>query len=134
MRALLKINAPTLVRGMSVTISNGQEITIGSSRWAELKLDDSGLSGVHLQFSLISDECWLRDLKSAGGTYVNGTKILATEICDGDVVNAGEASIIVSFLGDRKKSDAAKFVGTDSHEGWTGSSGLKNSAGLSTIA
>lgn len=134
MRAVLNITAPGLERGMSVTLSNGQEISIGSSRWADLKLEDRSLSSVHMQLSLISGECWLRDLKSATGTLVNGTRILATEICDGDVICSGETSITISLVGDRLPSDLPQRISSELNEGSSIDSGEQHSPGLSTVA
>ena len=110
MRAHLSILAPTLTRGMSVTLAPGQELTVGSSRWADLKLEDRALSGRHLQISMISGECWLRDLKSSAGTFVNGIRVIATEICDGDIIHSGETSISVTLLRETSSVDPANLV------------------------
>lgn len=101
MRAHLIIEAPFLERGMSIGLANGQELSIGSSRWADLSLNDTELSSLHLQLSIMSGECWLRDLRSTSGTYVNGTRITATEICDGDVIQSGQTKITVSLVSDQ---------------------------------
>ena len=98
MKAHLSIEGPSLERGMSLGLANGQELSIGSSRWADLSLTDSKLSSLHMQLSIMSGECWLRDLRSANGTFVNGTRITATEICDGDVIQSGDVKIRVSLI------------------------------------
>ena len=97
MRAVLSISAPSLVRGMAVTLAGAQVLSIGSSKWADLTINDRTLSGKHLQLSMLSNECWLRDLKSATGTFVNGTRVIATEVCDGDVIQLGETTISVTL-------------------------------------
>ena len=98
MKALLSIVGPSLSNGMSVTLTNGQEISVGSSRWADLTVGDRTLSGLQFQISMLPKECWLRDLKTSTGTFVNGTRVTATEICDGDVIQSGQTSITVSLI------------------------------------
>jgi len=109
MRAVLSIVSPSLARGMSITLNNGQELSIGSSRWADLALNDRALSGVQFQLSMLPTECWLRDLKSSTGTFVNGTRITAAEISDGDVIRSGETYITISLISDPSKVTAPSF-------------------------
>lgn len=101
MRAHLSIEAPFLENGMSIGLANGQELSIGSSRWADLSLNDAKLSSQHMQISIMSGECWLRDLRSASGTFVNGIRITATEICDGDVIQSGDTKIRVNLIAEQ---------------------------------
>lgn len=87
---------------MSVVISKGQELSIGSSAWADLRVTDPSLSAQHLQISLMTNECWLRDLKSERGTFVNGLRVTASEIRDGDVIQTGDTTITVRLTTQRE--------------------------------
>ena len=110
MRARLSISSPTLPRGMSMTLVQGQEILIGSSSWADVQVQDVALSGKHFQLCVLPTECWLRDLKSPSGTFVNGTRIIATELCDGDIIQAGDTSITINLnLNTQPAKPAPKF-------------------------
>lgn len=51
-------------------------VTVGRSPGNQIVIDDDiTVSGIHCQFSLAEGECWVKDMKSANGTYIDNRKI-----------------------------------------------------------
>jgi hypothetical protein len=71
-------------------------ITIGRSAPADLILDeDASLSNPH--FSLRVDEvgCWVTDLGSRYGTFLNGRRVAEAFVPDGSTIAAGSTTILI---------------------------------------
>lgn len=69
--------------------------TIGSEPGNDVVVPDKLVSMTHFQIEQQGDKFFVRDLKSAFGTYVNGTKIGSVkEIHDGDVIQIGEHTLM----------------------------------------
>ncbi|MGH7450762.1 MAG: FHA domain-containing protein, partial [bacterium] len=69
--------------------------TIGSEPGNDVVVPDKLVSMTHFQIEHQGDKFFVRDLKSAFGTYVNGTKIGSVkEIHDGDVIQIGEHTLM----------------------------------------
>jgi pSer/pThr/pTyr-binding forkhead associated (FHA) protein len=69
--------------------------TIGSEPGNDVVVPDKLVSMTHFQIEQQGDKFFVRDLKSAFGTYVNGTKIGSVkEIHDGDVIQVGEHTLM----------------------------------------
>ncbi len=66
-----------------------QDITAGRSPDNEVPLDDDAVSRRHLRFITILNDCFLEDLNSTNGTYVNGKLTKKHALQNGDVVLAG---------------------------------------------
>ena len=58
--------------------------------------EDSHLSGVHFAIELEENSCRIRDLNSRNGTLLNGQKITAGVLQDGDTITAGETTFRVT--------------------------------------
>jgi pSer/pThr/pTyr-binding forkhead associated (FHA) protein len=69
--------------------------TIGSEPGNDIVVSDRLVSMTHFQIERQGNLFFVRDLKSAFGTYVNGTKIGSLqEIHDGDVIQVGEHTLV----------------------------------------
>jgi pSer/pThr/pTyr-binding forkhead associated (FHA) protein len=69
--------------------------TIGSEPGNDVIVPDKLVSMTHFQIERQDEQFLVRDLKSAFGTYVNGTKIDGVkEIRDGDVIQIGEHTLV----------------------------------------
>lgn len=80
-----------------VPLRLGQTITVGRSAPADVILrQDSWLSDPH--FSLREDDvgCWLKDLGSRYGTFLNGRPVDEAFVADGSRIEAGSTTFIVS--------------------------------------
>jgi hypothetical protein len=74
---------------------SNQTCSIGSGSGNDVVVADKTVSFSHLQIERRGPRHFVRDLKSAYGTFVNGIKINAlTEISDGDAISVGEHTLL----------------------------------------
>ncbi|MBO4631984.1 MAG: FHA domain-containing protein, partial [Lentisphaeria bacterium] len=79
----------TSLKGQSVKLEKAC-MTVGSAPGCDLVIDEQLVSQRHAEFSSKADGCWLKDLGSKNGTFVNGTKLSSnTErlLADDDVIS-----------------------------------------------
>ena len=62
-----------------------------------LPLKDPSLSRVHFMVEVNPPQCRLTDLGSTNGTKVNGRKISAADLVDGDLIEAGQTVLLFSM-------------------------------------
>lgn len=72
-------------------------LTIGRESTCSLCIPDDRLSRRHFEICLDSRGVRLKDLKSRNGTWVNGRKVVATSLNDGDFIEAGDSLFVVIF-------------------------------------
>lgn len=68
-------------------------ITIGRRTDNDLCLDNLAISGYHSQISTVLDDCFLEDLDSTNGTFVNSEIVKKHALKDGDVIDIGNHRI-----------------------------------------
>ncbi len=73
---------------------------VGRSKRAQfrLPLKDRKLSRVHFMVEVNPPRCRLMDLCSTNGTVVNGKKVQAADLSDGDTIRAGETTLRLSVV------------------------------------
>jgi serine/threonine-protein kinase len=70
---------------------------VGRGSWSHLCLqDDLHFSRHHFRIEIRPPDCYLVDLGSRNGTLVNGNRVNATFLRDGDVISGGKTEIRVS--------------------------------------
>jgi len=95
---LLVIQGPYVGRQIQVNV--GQVFRVGrTDRSEEAFPNDTYLSGTHLEVGCDEQGCWIRDLGSSNGTFVNGTKIEQVAVQHGDQIAAGETVFLVQPVG-----------------------------------
>lgn len=68
-----------------------QEITtIGRKAVNDIHLDNLAVSGTHAKILLLGGDCFLEDLESTNGTYVNGDRVTKHALKDGDKIAIGK--------------------------------------------
>lgn len=76
-------------KGQSVRLDNPRMVA-GSAPGCDIVIDEQLVSQRHVEFNSKADGCWLRDLGSKNGTFVNGTKLSASTerlLVDDDVIS-----------------------------------------------
>lgn len=68
----------------------GERTTVGRTRDNEIVLQDPAVSSHHCEFVVEKVGLVLRDLNSSNGTYVNGRRVQAAPVYDGDAVKIGQ--------------------------------------------
>jgi pSer/pThr/pTyr-binding forkhead associated (FHA) protein len=67
---------------------------IGRGAEADLRLADTGVSRAHAEVLLDGPEVRLTDLGSTNGTLVNGRRISAAVLVDGDRIEVGATPLV----------------------------------------
>lgn len=85
-----------VVRGATgspiVTVYDG--LVIGRGRGADVQLTDTTVSRRHAVIRVGQGQCYIQDPGSSNGTYVNGRRIKAQALRDGDRITIGDAELI----------------------------------------
>ncbi len=88
-------------------LAEGDAITIGRSKSADLVIDNDSVSRSHVRFALKDGKYELEDLGSRNGTYVNGSKIEGSVlVTSSDVIQIGKFMLTTS----RNPDDVAPFA------------------------
>lgn len=91
-RAYLIVLAGTDV-GKMFKLTDGETV-LGRSHRADIRLDDDSISRLHAKLVLDGTSIGLEDLNSSNGTLVNGDRIAAQTLRDGDKIRLGETTIL----------------------------------------
>jgi hypothetical protein len=75
-----------------IALTPGQQITFGRNERANVVVDDPKLSGQHFAIWFSGKRAIVRDLESAGGTFINGERSSRGEIGYGGFVVAGNTT------------------------------------------
>lgn len=89
----------------SVPIGMGDSFMIGRQPGNDIVIDNLAVSFHHAKIEAVGDEFLLIDLKSENGTFVNGQRIKAHWLTDGDVVMVGKHTLAFSDPSNRKTAD-----------------------------
>jgi hypothetical protein len=87
-------------RGHRLEVDQHSTVLVGRGSLAQLRLaDDAHASRHHCLLELNPPRCYLRDLGSRNGTYVNGDKVTERFLQDGDVIALGQTHLGFAVLG-----------------------------------
>ncbi len=90
------------------------EVTIGRDATTDLLLDNPSVSRQHAKIEFAHSEIFIIDNQSRNGTFLNGKKILANELNNGDVITIGKFELRINILEKSSSSDGpAKFTWSD---------------------
>ncbi len=93
-RLLLRVVSGPLA-GQQFQFTRHSTLMAGRARNAQLRLsDDPRISRFHCRFEMRPPECMLVDLGSRNGTFVNGRKIEAVILSEGDRIQIGETCLV----------------------------------------
>lgn len=82
--------------GKRLEFDSHDSLLVGRATTAQLQLtDDLHFSRHHFQLEFNPPRCFLRDLGSSNGTFVNGTRVTECYLRDGDVISGGKTKIRV---------------------------------------
>jgi pSer/pThr/pTyr-binding forkhead associated (FHA) protein len=96
-RVLLRvISGPHL--GDEFVYEEHNTLLVGRSHQAQLQLtDDPHFSRNHFRLEVKPPTCYLMDLHSRNGTYVNGERVSERFLQDGDIISGGKTKLEVSI-------------------------------------
>jgi hypothetical protein len=89
-------------QGKTFTFEGHETFIVGRSKYAHFRLPvkDKYFSRNHFMAEINPPCCRLMDLGSTNGTFVNGKKVGAIDLKDGDLIKGGQTVIRVSIVGD----------------------------------
>ncbi|MFH1139863.1 MAG: FHA domain-containing serine/threonine-protein kinase [Pseudomonadota bacterium] len=94
--------------GRTFELKDADSFLVGRSRKAHLQLDkkaDRLISRTHFLLEVRPPRCFVTDLDSRNGTYVNSHKITRADLKNGDLIRVGSTVIQVAVAEDRKDAD-----------------------------
>jgi pSer/pThr/pTyr-binding forkhead associated (FHA) protein len=90
------------------------EFTVGRSGACYIESDSPGVSKLHAQITRSADKLHVRDLDSANGTWVNGTRVSEASLVDGDLLAFADESYRVSVaLGEVTSASVLSLTAAD---------------------
>jgi serine/threonine-protein kinase len=95
-------------KGRVFTFDRHDTFIVGRSQRAHFRLraKDRYFSRTHFLVEVNPPQCRLLDLGSRNGTYVNGQKVKATDLWDGDLIRAGKTLLRVGVVSEPAPDDA----------------------------
>lgn len=97
--------------GLSFLIEPDTAITLGRSPEADIQVVDTGISRNHINMRFDGSSVIVKDLNSANGTYVNGTKLTGKiEIKNGDQVSIGVSTVLKFSLNNQLDTEYKDYV------------------------
>ena len=82
-------------KGLAFAFSQHDTFLVGRSKNShfQLPVNDKSFSRLHFMVEVNPPRCRIVDLGSRNGTYVNGQRIIGTDLKDGDQIRAGQTTI-----------------------------------------
>jgi serine/threonine-protein kinase len=109
-------------QGMRFQFDQPTRFLVGRAPDVNLQLlEDAHFSRHHFELELDPPRCYLRDLGSSNGTFVNGRKVTECALGDGDVISGGRTRIRIALhttaqAGTAPAEDSTQFV--QGHSSW----------------
>jgi len=97
------------LKGHKYFVKSDSPILIGRSDEANVRIAyDDFCSRKHALLYWEGNTCYLKDLESTNGTYLNNEKITGTkELHDGDIIGLGDTELLVSAKEMKEKGKAS---------------------------
>ena len=89
------------LRGKEFELQEGENI-IGRDTGCDVHIPIEGVSAQHSSITVTGDRCYIVDLDSSNGTFVNGKMIKRQTVQDGDKVALPDAIVQVVFVKEKK--------------------------------
>jgi hypothetical protein len=86
--------------GKRFQFARPERFLVGRAADTNLQLiEDAHFSRHHFVLEVNPPACFLRDLGSSNGTFVNGQKVKECSLCDGDVISGGRTRMRIGLSG-----------------------------------
>jgi len=100
---LLVLAGPQL--GAIYPLPGSRDLVIGRREDADILLGDDGVSRRHASIRVAGEHALLRDLGSANGTYVDGTRVQEATLANGSRVHVGMQTVLKFIWADDIEAD-----------------------------
>lgn len=79
-----------------IVVTRGKPLKLGrSTRTSDIIIHDEAASKSHVEFRVIRDEIWVKDLQTKNGTFVNTHNIVNARLKVGDLISIGDHHIYI---------------------------------------
>lgn len=79
-----------------IVIKRSHPIIMGrSSRSADIIIKDDAASRSHVEFRLVRNEIWIKDMQTKNGTFLNNKNIDNKRLKIGDLISVGDHNIFI---------------------------------------
>lgn len=99
------------LRGEEHILEEGESI-LGSDSECDIPLQIDGISRRHVKITVNNNVCYIEDLGSANGTFLNGKLIRRTTVRNGDKIALPDIIIQVVYVIEKKKIIKKKAIAT----------------------
>jgi hypothetical protein len=105
-----QVGMPSRRTGVTLEVNGSRHplrdpgLVLGRGSDADLRINDPGVSRRHAKFTVEGDRVTVKDLGSTNGVHVDGRKVPAAQVRDGDTVRIGRTDITV-HIGDDSRAD-----------------------------
>jgi hypothetical protein len=103
----LVVLAPGPDRGRRIELS-GDYLVVGREQTCDVRLDDPHVSRTHAALERRGDGIYVQDLRSSGGTFVNGAPATSRELRTGDIISF--ASVKARFEAGRSAAGGTRAM------------------------
>ena len=111
--------------GQKIRLREGQTVEVGRTEWTDFAFPrDAQMSAKHFSLAFDQRSCCIRDLNSANGTWVNGSRVGETALQESDRVRAGQTEFVVHLGG---AASGARLKSSNESAPWTDSAHRENS-------
>ncbi len=94
--------------GKRIRVPVGQSVKVGRSSQCDIPIVyDHYMSRTHFSLVWEGTTCWIYDLNSRHGTFLNGKRVQKAPLGDGDAIRAGLTILVVR----RHRHDSDKPIG-----------------------
>ncbi len=93
--------------GKKIRVPVGQRVKVGRGSQCHIPIVDQYMSRTHFSLGWEGTACWIYDLNSRHGTFLNGKKVQKAPLSDGDAIRAGLTILVVR----RRRDDSDEPVG-----------------------
>jgi pSer/pThr/pTyr-binding forkhead associated (FHA) protein len=121
-------------QGQRIEVEPGSAVKIGRTIKADITLQDTFMSGEHFAVECNKDICKILDLKSTNGTSLNGKRIKAEQLNDGDQIHAGRTDFVVRMEPQSHGISPGSFSGVAASESFEGDTDTPESYSASSAA
>ncbi len=104
MRVILQVTAGASA-GRKTLLGANQVVQVGRTEWADFAVAHDGhMSGLHFALETDNASCYIKDLGSTNGTFVNGQPLAERRVLKGgDEIRAGETLFTVRVEGEEAR-------------------------------
>ena len=92
-------------KGKTFSFDKADRFLVGRAKKAHLRFSEKDLyiSRHHFLLEISSEHCYIKDLNSKNGTFINGKRITFAEVKNGDIIQIGDTTLKIIICAEKLK-------------------------------